>query len=287
MNCEPFIASMMESVTEAHIAPDDYINPTDGLRYCGKCHTPKEKYFDEQHRFSGFTKHPVLCKCEAEEKERRDEEMRDFNRRNHIQFLRSEAFADIPAAAWRFDNPDILSHGLNASQKIVQRYAQKWDEAKVQNLGLCLFGNVGTGKSYAAGCVANALIDRQISVLFVRVTTVVTQLQGLFNKDREQYIKTLMRPDLLILDDLGAERNTSFGKECVFDVVDRRVLSGKPMIITTNTPLHALKNATETEDRRIYDRLLTVCAPVEFKGENHRKARAADTTRIAANLLAQ
>ena len=38
-------------------------------------------------------------------------------------------------------------------------------------------------------------------------------------------MKTLMRPDLLILDDLGTERNTSFGKERVFDVVDTRLLT--------------------------------------------------------------
>lgn len=68
-----------------------------------------------------------------------------------------------------------------------------------------------------------------------------------------------MRPDLLILDDLGAERNTSYGKECVFDVVNRRLLSGKPMIITTNITLSAMQKATDLDDRRIYDRILEVC----------------------------
>lgn len=150
---------------------------------------------------------------------------------------------------------------------------------------MCLFGNVGTGKSYAAGCVANALVDRSIPVLFVRVATIVNKLQGLFNQDRERYIKHLMRPDLLILVDLGAERSTSFGKECVFDVVDRRVPSGKPLIVTTIIPLHTLKNPTEIDDRRIYDRLLTVCAPVEFKGENYRTAKATDNLRMAVQIL--
>lgn len=287
MNIEPIITAVLDSAAEKNAASDDYTNPTNGLRYCGKCHTPKEAYFENNFSFNGRKTHPSPCKCEAEKIERREAERRNFERYNRINLLRSEAFADIPAASWRFDDTDILCHGLNDGQKIAKRYADRWEDAQKQNLGLCLFGNVGTGKSYAAGCIANALIDREYSVLFVRVSTIVNKLQGLFNKDREHYMKSLMRPDLLILDDLGAERSTSFGKECVFDVIDRRVLSGKPLIITTNIPLHALKNAAETDDRRIYDRLLTVCAPVEFKGENHRKAKASDKLRAAAEILSQ
>ena len=56
-------------------------------------------------------------------------------------------------------------------------------------------------------------------------------------------MKMLMRPELLILDDLGAERNTSFGRERVFDVVNKRLLTGKPMIVTTNIPLSVMQKA--------------------------------------------
>lgn len=54
------------------------------------------------------------------------------------------------------------------------------------------------------------------------MSDVVNRMQGNFGTDRDHYMKSLMRPDLLMLDDLGAERNTSFGKERVFDVVDKR-----------------------------------------------------------------
>ena len=75
------------------------------------------------------------------------------------------------------------------------------------------------------------------------MSDVVNRMQGNFGTDRDHYMKSLMRPDLLILDDLGAERNTSFGKERVFDVVDKRLLTGKPMIVTTNIPLSVMKQA--------------------------------------------
>mgnify|MGYP003106496012 CR=1 FL=1 len=158
----------------------------------------------------------------------------------------------MPAAGWRFEAAAVTTPQLEKARG----YAQNWDEFKKAGIGLLLFGNVGTGKSYAAGCIANALIDRLESVLFVGISDVVNRMQGSFGSDRDHYTKTLMRPDLLILDDLGAERNTSFGKERVFDVVDKRLLTGKPMIVTTNIPLSVMKQAADLDDRRIFDRIL-------------------------------
>ena len=111
------------------------------------------------------------------------------------------------------------------------------------------------------------------------MSDVVNRMQGNFGTDRDHYMKSLMRPDLLILDDLGAERNTSFGKERVFDVVDKRRLTGKPMIVTTNIPLSVMKQAA---DCRIFDRILEVCVPIRFDGENFRKGNASANIKKAA-----
>ena len=192
-----------------------------------------------------------------------------------------EAFRNMPAAGWRFEAAAVTTPQLEKARG----YAQNWDEFKKAGIGLLLFGNVGTGKSYAAGCIANALIDRLESVLFVGMSDVVNRMQGNFGSDRDHYMKSLMRPDLLILDDLGAERNTSFGKERVFDVVDKRLLTGKPMIVTTNIPLSVMKQAADLDDRRIYDRILEVCVPIMFDGDSFRKSTVADNLKTAARLL--
>ena len=195
--------------------------------------------------------------------------------------LQAEAFRDIPAALWRFD----VAPAMTAQLAKAKQYAENWDSFKRDEIGLLLFGNVGTGKSYAAGCIANALIDRLESVLFVGMSDVVNRMQGNFGTDRDHYMKSLMRPDLLILDDLGAERNTSFGKERVFDVVDKRLLTGEPMIVTTNIPLSVMKQAADLDDRRIFDRILEVCVPIMFDGDSFRKSTAADNLKTAARLL--
>ncbi len=261
-------------------AVEDYINPEDGLLYCGKCHTPKQKKFDNGLVFGNLKTHPILCQCAAEQKEKEDAERREFARKNMIQQLRMEAFRDVPAALWRFES-SRMTHQL----EMAQRFVQHWDEFRKDGMGLLLFGDVGTGKSYAAGCVANALIEQGRSVLFVCLGDIVNHMQGCYGSEREDYTKSLLKPELLILDDLGAERNTSFGKEQVFDVINKRTLSGKPMIVTTNIPLHIMQNATDTGERRIYDRILAVCTPIRFDGENFRKGIAAENRTKAAALL--
>ena len=281
MNLNPIMGALLKSADTPSQAPDYYINPADGLKCCVKCRTPKEAFFPENLRRNGMDKHPVLCKCAAKARaEKESEEKREQHRKN-VTMLQTEAFRDMLVAGWRFD----AAPAMTAQLAKAKQYAENWDSFKRDEIGLLLFGNVGTGKSYAAGCIANALIDRLESVLFGGMSDVVNRMQGNFGTDRNHYMKSLMRPDLLILDDLGAERNTSFGKERVFDVVDKRLLTGKPMIVTTNIPLSVMKQAADLDDRRIFDRILEVCVPIMFDGDSFRKSTAADYLKKAARLL--
>ena len=175
MDTTPILSAVLGAANDANFAPDDYINPDDGLLYCGKCHTPKESYFDEAHRFERFLKHPTECHCAAEKRKAEEVRRSELRRLEHIQQLRMEAFRDVPAALWSFDADLVWSESL----KKAKRYADHWEEMQSASLGLLLFGNVGTGKSYAAGCIANALIDRQASVLFASASDVVNRMQGL------------------------------------------------------------------------------------------------------------
>ena len=277
----PIFTKMVDTIEAANAAPDDYINSADGLKYCGKCRTPKEAFYPADLQAQGFTKHPVMCKCAAERREREEAEHREYERMSYMTMLRSEAFRDVPASGWRFESATVTTPQLAKAKG----YAQNWDEFKKAGIGLLLFGNVGAGKSYAAGCIANALIDRLESVLFVGMSDVVNRMQGNFGTGRDYYMKSLVHPDLLILDDLGAERNTSFGKERVFDVVDKRRLTGKPMIITTNLPIVTIQKAASLDERRIYDRILEVCVPIRFDGENFRRGNAKHNLEKAAQLL--
>ena len=75
---------------------------------------------------------------------------------------------------------------------------------------------------------------------------------------------------MLIIDDLGSERETEYGLETIHSVLDARYNCGKPMIVTTNLPLQTINNPTDVMHKKIYDRLKN-CVPVQFTGEIFRK----------------
>ena len=93
-------------------------------------------------------------------------------------------------------------------------------------------------------------------------------------KDRNEYISRLCSFPLLILDDFGMERGTKYGLGQIYNVIDSRYRSGKPLIMTTNLTLEELQNPEDTAHARIYDRLTEMCCPVCITGENFRKAKA-------------
>ena len=208
-------------------------------------------------------------------------DIKELRRINYIDILRDEAFGYVSGQAWTFENASVMTKSL---QKI-KKYAEEWNSVSREGIGLLLIGDVGTGKSYAAGCVANELLDHMISVRFVRMADVVNDLQGCYGEDREKYYKHIMSPALLIIDDLGAERDTAFAQECVFEVIEHRISTGKPIIITTNIPVHTMRNAKHIAERRIYDRILACCVPILFDGVNFRKNIAAEKTKKAKQLF--
>ena len=149
---------------------------------------------------------------------------------------------------------------------IAKKYVKNWDSAKENNLGLVIFGDVGTGKSYMAAAIANALIDRFVSV---RMTNCSNIINAIF-KDNS-IIDELDKFDLLILDDFGTERLTDFGEEQIYNIINGRYECGKPLIITTNLNLNEMKEPQSISGKRIFDRIWEMCSPVEIKGESIRK----------------
>ena len=181
-----------------------------------------------------------------------------------------------------FANDNGKTPGLTAKAK---RYVEHWEDTARKNIGLLLFGDVGTGKSFLAGCIANALLEQDVPVLMTNFPTILNRMTGLFGSDRADFLASLNAYDLLILDDLGAERGTEYALEQVFAVIDARYRSRKPLIVTTNLTLDALKHPDDLAHARIYDRILEICAPILFGGENLRVEKANEMKTAARNLL--
>lgn len=107
----------------------------------------------------------------------------------------------------------------------------------------------------------------------------------MFQEDRNGYIDSLNQYSLLIIDDLGMERSTEFALEQVFNVIDTRYRSKKPLIVTTNLTLDELKNPYDLARRRIYDRVLEVCVPLKINNRNIRAINSDTNFKDAGNIL--
>ena len=79
--------------------------------------------------------------------------------------------------------------------------------------------------------------------------------------------------------------NISHALGIIFSVIDRRIRSGRPLIITTNLPLKEIKSETMLDKRRIYDRILEMCTPMYVGGTSKREAIASMKMEKAKTLL--
>ena len=170
---------------------------------------------------------------------------------------------------WTFAN----DNGKCPQMGMAHGYVERWEQMKEGNHGLLLWGKVGTGKSYFAGCIANALMEKEIPVRMTNFALILNDLAASF-EGRNEYIDRLCRYPLLIIDDFGMERGTEYGLEQVYNVIDSRYRSGKPLIVTTNHTPDMLENPQDTAHARIYDRLIEMCSPVCFTAKNFRKEAA-------------
>jgi DNA replication protein DnaC len=189
-------------------------------------------------------------------------------------------------------DPELRQHtfendlGYNPRQiKMARNFVENWEEFRKNSMGLLLWGDVGTGKSFIAGCIANALLDRGVPVMMTNFTRLLNKLTDLHSGDRNKYIDSLNTYPLLIIDDLGVERNSEFAREQVFSIIDSRYRSQLPMIITTNLTVEELKNPADLMRARIYDRVMERCTPVRVNNQNIRKGNTAANLARVKELL--
>ena len=78
-------------------------------------------------------------------------------------------------------------------------------------------------------------------------------------EDEANYISVLNGCKLLIIDDLGAERNTDYALEKVYNVIDSRARGRQAMILTTNLSFDEMMRNPDIRYRRIYDRIFETC----------------------------
>ena len=172
--------------------------------------------------------------------------------------------------------PDFADYADDINPTLKQKlllYCEKFDETKVKNL--IFTGDTGTGKTFAAGAIANELEKRGKNVLFlsaVKLNEIFFTYHVASGSDKAAVFDVLTTCDLLVIDDLGTEPiKNNVTVEYLTAFLSERLNDDKPFIITTNLTSAEIKNRY-TE--RLFSRLSSnTCAFISFKGRDLRLSR--------------
>lgn len=274
--------SVLNRIAEAgfrgqKVRPGDYFDQ-DGFLICGTCGERRQTIVNFPNLGQDGapaeipTKVPISCRCDREAEEAEKKEAQASKDMQRISYLRKASLMDELFSKATFDSYEKNKcNELNL--KLCLRFTEAFDEMMEKNQGLLFWGGVGTGKSYSAACIANALLNRKIPVVMTSFIKLLDIMTG-FKEENETIINRLNVAKLLVIDDLGAERGTDTALEKVYNIVDSRYRRKLPMLLTTNLTIQQMKDETDIRYSRIYDRIFEVCYPMQFSGKSFRKKEA-------------
>lgn len=262
--------------------PGDY--KKDGLLMCGCCHAPKQKIQKLPKAKGGYEDRvvPITCLCERKEDDKQREQDEKSQRIVMVRELQDEYnVSDSFYRKLTFDQDDRRDA---EKSDICRNYVDRWGEVEADSLGVLFYGSVGTGKSFFACCIANALLENGVPTAVTNFPRLLNILQS--TKDRQRFIDHLGTYRLLVVDDLGVERDSPFATEQVYNIIDSRARSGLPLIITSNLTMDEMQNPPTMQLKRIYDRILEMCPiVVKMNGESRRAGNAERRKQKAREIL--
>jgi DNA replication protein DnaC len=202
-----------------------------------------------------------ICKCESEKLKREEEEEKEKQRKIRLDRLFKQSRLGERFKTATFDKFKVVEANRAVFDKM-QDYAENFNQHKTESI--FLHSHPGTGKTFLASCVANKLMSNGRSVIFLCVPDLLSQIRATYNKanaehTEERLMSGLSECELLILDDIGAEKHTSaedWANEKLFQIINNRYLNNKAIIFTTNL------NANELHQKlsaRTFSRICEMC----------------------------
>ena len=164
----------------------------------------------------------------------------------------------------RFVNRSLRNYtadtdGQKRALSVCQRYAATFAKpggAKESGTCLILAGNPGTGKTHLAAGVANYLLENGSTAVYSTAMTAIRAIretwQNKTGKTESQVIQDFVKPDLLILDEIGVQHGTEAEKLHLFDLINARYEAVRPTLIISNLELDAVEQFI---GERAFDRL--------------------------------
>ena len=190
-------------------------------------------------------------------KERQAEQSYNF-RVKQDSIIRSFVDGELPP---RFKSKDFNGYEANSdkSKKALmacQKYADNFDTRLSAGGGMIFCGEAGTGKTHLASAIINKIIHDQYASVFMSALAATRHVKATYAKDsyksESDAIKDFLRPDLLVIDEVGVQFGTDAEKIILFEIINQRYQHVKPTILISNLTLDEL---SEYIGERVVDRM--------------------------------
>lgn len=236
------------------------------IKYCDKCGEPltREVQFGDK-----IMTLPLACKCQRQERMELEAQMKkDREILRNADIIRN-GYLDRYYAELTFDKDDSAE---SKASKDMKRYAQKWQQMKEKNIGLLLMGGYGSGKTYYASAIANEVRRLGESVLIGTLSKLIQELNENYGRNREDWEEKIQTYPIMVLDDLGVERETDYNLEQMENIIDLRYRANRPLIVTTNLSPDEIKDIKgDIRKERAWSRIREMCVPYVITGKDRRK----------------
>lgn len=256
-NRDEHLKNLRERITDLRMQKSEllfkYGYPINYLEHNYKCEKCQDTGFIGTQRCSCYKQHLVRVYY-------KNSDLNELTKENNFDNFNIEYYSARKSG----NEPESPRKNM---EKIVAKSMNLIRNFDSTNENMLFYGNSGTGKTFLSNCIAKELLDRGNLVVYRTAENLVQNLKHIRFDGDETLEDLIINCDLLIIDDLGTEQISDFSKTELFNLLNKKILKGKKMIVSTNCKLEEI---LQIYSERISSRLLGNFGLYKFFGDDIR-----------------